>query len=77
MKPSQIRVGATYQNRGAGSTRRKVLGIGLEHRPTRWYSCGPRPDEPGVSYVQEGKIEGEQRLYLSSFAAWCGKEVTT
>jgi hypothetical protein len=69
MKPSEIQVGVTYVNRGAGRTTRKVLAIGNEHRPEKWLSWrdDTRPDEPGVLYEQKGK---QHTLYLSSFAKW-------
>lgn len=71
MKHSDIVVGETYINRGAGKTRRTVLAIGEEHRPKVWYSPNPRPQEPGVRYKQ-GDYEGN--LYLSSFAQWAGRK---
>jgi len=69
MKPSQIEIGKTYKNRGAGKTTRTVIDIGDEHAPHRWFSSSPRPDEPGVLYEQNGRRES---LYLSSFASWAG-----
>lgn len=75
MKPSEIQVGKTYVNRGAGRTRRTVIAIGPEHAPTAWWGDPdkrPAAAEPGVVFTQMG---GESRaLYLSSFAAWAGKE---
>lgn len=73
MKPSDIQVGKTYRNRGAGRTTRTVLEIGT-HLEAPWYSPNVRPDEPVVKYAQGGK-SGTNTLYLSSFAAWCGKEL--
>lgn len=69
MKASDVKVGVTYVNRGAGRTQRKVLAIGDEHRPQQWLSWKEetRPDEPGVLFEQKGK---QYTLYLSSFAAW-------
>jgi len=83
MKPQEIKVGKTYINRGAGTTRRKVLGIGNEHRPKVWHGNGitSPPDEPGVSFEQYSDRKGHVKagkacqLYLSSFAAWAGAEV--
>lgn len=69
MKPSQIKIGTTYKNRGQGRTQRTVLDIGDHIRPSHWWSPNPRPNEPGVLYEQEGRNE---ILYLSSFASWCG-----
>ena len=67
MKPSAVKVGVTYVNRGAGRTRRTVLAIGDGHRPDNWFSSKPRPDEPGVLFEQKGQ---RHTLYLSSFAHW-------
>lgn len=73
MKPSDIKVGKTYTNKGVGRTQRTVLAIGDEHRPRIfWNATNTPPDEPGVLYEQKGK---KQTLYMSSFAKWCGKEV--
>lgn len=73
MSPKDIAVGKTYVNRGKGRTRRRVLGIGDEHRPTSWFSDTAPPDEPGVWFVDSDGIE--RHLYLSSFASWAGREV--
>jgi hypothetical protein len=73
MKPSTIQIGKTYRNRGKGLTTRTVLDIGVHVVPPSWYSESSRPHDPGVRYLQEKK---EHFLYLSSFAAWCGSEVT-
>ena len=70
MKHSEIKVGVTYINRAAGRTRRTVLAIGDEHRPTAWFSNSRRPNEPGVLFEQDGK---QNRLYISSFASWAGR----
>jgi len=71
MKPSEIRVGVTYVNKGAGTTWRKVLAIGDEYRPKKWLSGGSEPpNEPGVLFVDNRDFEN--RLYISSFAAWVG-----
>jgi len=81
MKPSDIKPGKTYTNRGAGQTRRKVLAIGDAHRPIVWRGNGTTlpPEEPGVWYKQHsGKNKVRityGNLYLSSFAAWVGEEV--
>lgn len=72
MKPSDIMVGTTYANNGAGKTQRKVIAIGDEHRPRMFFSQNSPPEEPGVLFEQKGK---QDRLYLSSFAAWCGKAI--
>jgi len=71
MKPSEIKVGKTYINRGAGRTRRRVLGIGDEHKPLDGKDWR-RPKDTGVLYEQEGK---QRSLYLISFARWAGEEV--
>lgn len=70
MKPADIKVGSTYINRGAGKTRRTVVAIGPEHRPDWFRSDREPPVEDGVLYEQDGKRDS---LYISSFAAWCGK----
>ena len=73
MKASDIQVGKTYTNRGAGRTRRTVVAIGTEHRP-EWFGypeATPGPDELGVLYEQDGK---QGCLFLNSFASWAGKE---
>jgi len=72
MKSSEIRVGVTYVNRGAGRTQRKVLAIGNEHRPRQWLSNSRPPDEPGVFFEQKGK---QDNLYLSSFVSWAKSPV--
>lgn len=69
MKKCEIKVGKKYCNRGAGRTVREVLGIGNEFRPGIFRSANNPPDEPGVEYVQNGKID---RIYLSYFAQWAG-----
>jgi len=74
MKPSEIQVGVTYVNRGAGHTQRKVLAIDYEHQPKLWLSWKEtRPDEPGVLFEQKGK---QSTLYVSSFAHWAKGPVT-
>jgi len=68
-KATDIQVGVTYVNRGAGRTQRKVLAIGDEHRPDQWYGTwgSIAPKEQGVLFEQKGE---QRKLYLSSFAAW-------
>jgi len=73
VKVSDIEVGATYVNRGAGKTTRRVISIGGDCIPDEWYGLHPRPMEPGVLFVQKGKT---QRMYLSSFASWAGAKVS-
>ena len=78
MKPSEIKVGKTYCNRGKGYTMRTVINISDKDRPNWWYGAGKKPDEPGVLYEQysKGKERGfTDQLFLSSFASWAGKEV--
>lgn len=71
MKPSEIKARHIYRNRGKGTTLRFVLGIGVEYRPGTWHACSPAPDEPGVLYRDsKGRTE---KLYLRSFAKWCGR----
>lgn len=71
MLPSKIEAGKTYCNCGKGLTTRTVLEISRE-LTAPWYSTNKRPDEPVVRYLQG---HAQKTLYLSSFAAWCGKEV--
>ncbi len=73
MTPSAIATGKTYRNRGAGRTTRTVVDIGTHLPPPHWYSRNPRPEEPVVVFLQRGQ---RRSLYLSSFAAWAGSEVT-
>lgn len=77
MKRNEIHVGHTYQNKGAGNTRRKVVAIGTHIVPERYFGGGERPAEVGVKFVQTG-LRGmyTDELYLSSFAQWAGKDVT-
>jgi len=72
MNPTEIQVGKTYKNRGLGRTQRRVVAIGVEHRPRLWpgdESKRPSANEPGVLYVQNGQ---QNCLFLSSFAQWAG-----
>ncbi len=71
VSPSKIEVGKTYCNRGKGRTRRTVLEIS-DQLKAPWFSSNERPNDPVVLYEQDG-VQGT--LYLSSFAAWCGREV--
>ena len=73
MKPSEIRVGATYRNSGAGRTKRTVLKIARDVVPYWKGFKSTRPDECGVLYSQNGVPD---MLYLCSFAKWAGSEVT-
>jgi len=88
MKPSEIKVGMTYRNRGAGRTKRTVIAIGIEHRPKKWMGANgldctrinttPPPEEPGVLWRNASNHTGtpaRQTLFLSSFAKWAGSEV--
>ena len=72
MKSSEIAVGKTYANRGEGKTKRTVIAIGDQHRPRQYFGATP-PGEPGVLYEQNSGRR--DKLYLSSFAAWAGKEM--
>lgn len=71
----EIKVGSTYQNRGAGRTIRTVLAIGNDYRPDVYLSSNKPPDEPGVLYRQGKRRLTPRRLYLSSFKAWAGAEI--
>jgi len=85
VKQSDIKVGSVYRNRGAGTTQRKVTGIGAEFRPdARWSRDGIAPDVPGIEYVQRRRIRGKSwgdwstasyHLWPDSFAAWAYSEV--
>ena len=85
MKQTDIKIHRVYRNRGAGTTQRKVIGIGLEFRPYAQLSRdGITPDGPGIEYVQRRQIRGKfwsewstesYRLWLDSFAAWADSEV--
>lgn len=78
MKVSDIQVGKTYRNRGAGKTVRTVIAIGDEHRPKSYHNSDGTPpaNVPGVLYEQKGRGGNHYAmLYLNSFAAWCGSEV--
>ena len=81
MKQTDIKVGAVYRNRGKGRTERRVLGIGVEFRPSERFSTEkPDPDAPGVEYQQlwgDMTIWSEpRRMWLDSFSSWAGSEVT-
>ena len=53
-------------------TTRTVLEIGHYAIPAFWGGKGDQPRCPGVRYVQDGHVG---RMYLTSFASWCGSEV--
>jgi hypothetical protein len=76
MKPSEIEVGKTYRNRGAGKTTRTVTAIGDARmiRPlVSWGGSHVPPREPVVQFQgRRGKVDS---LYLSSFASWAGSVV--
>lgn len=62
MKPSEIRVGKTYRNKGAGRTQRKVLNIGYDY----------------ITYCQVLKPFGRvatRNLAIHLFFKWAGGEV--
>lgn len=73
MKKNEIHVGSTYRNRGKGKTLRKVLAIGDDHRPIRYFSMEHPPEEPGVLYEDSKGNKGQ--LYITSFASWAGSMV--
>jgi len=77
MKPSDIQIGKTYINRGAGRTHRKVLAIGDEHRPKEWSGDLSAPKQPGVLYEQQDSWDRNYRskIYLRSFVLWAGGEL--
>jgi len=72
-RKKEIKIGATYENRGVDRTTRKVLAIGDEHRPKTFYSSSQPPDEPGVLFEQNGR---KSTLYITSFRSWVGKEIS-
>ena len=73
MKPSNIQVGKTYVNRGAGRTRRKVLAVRSQFD---LLAMGYKVDGSMVCYRQPVVGCGIVRwLSLSNFAAWAGKEI--
>jgi hypothetical protein len=75
MKKSEIQVGKTYINKGSGTTTRTVLAIDDYYKPdVYWNATGknPRKNDTGVLFRQGYK---NRKLYLSSFAAWCSREV--
>lgn len=74
MSPKDIKVGKTYFNRGKGKTKRTVIRIGDECKPKVYYNAtGEHPkNDTGVLYEQNGK---QYRIYLKSFAQWCGGQV--
>jgi hypothetical protein len=75
VKPSEIKAGKTYRNRGAGQTARKVVDIG-NHIGVTWFGSGPPPDEPGVRYIQSGRFGAyANTLFISAFARWAGSVV--
>ena len=72
MRPTDIRVGATYANR-TGTRTRTVLAIGDKYHP-EWYRDQRCPrGNPGLEFrAGNGAVN---RVYLSSFARWASKEV--
>jgi len=73
MKPSDIKVGGVYRNRGKGTVTRRVLAIGSEYSPDRFFGI-KKPMSPGVLYLDSRG--SESTLFLSSFASWAGSEVS-
>ena len=85
MRASQLRVGATYTNRGRHNTWRRITAI--DHRPPLWatdpqihpeITPTPPPHSPlrqpwTVWFVNEHGEEGS--LTLSSFLSWAESEV--
>lgn len=69
MKPSEIKVGRTYCNRGAGRTTRRVLFIGkpafAKHSQT----------DVVIHTVCAKDVEYYDFSDLRTFAAWAGSEV--
>jgi hypothetical protein len=76
MNKSDIQIGKTYCNRGAGTTFRKVIDMGTHIQPEWYGGIYDRPKDPGVRYETVNK-DGEKEvieLYLKSFASWAGRE---
>ncbi len=65
MKPSDIEPGKTYQNAGAGRTRRTVVSL------VQKIECG----YPVVYVCYRQPRRYPPLLSLDSFAKWAGKEV--
>ncbi len=75
MSPKLIKPGHTYVNKGKGNTLRRVVAIGDEHRPRMfWNGTNTHPDDTGVLFSRPDG--SHDNLYLKSFAAWCGKDLT-
>jgi hypothetical protein len=74
MKTSDIKVGKTYRNRGAGKTQRRVINIGPDFHPDRYYAAERPENFPGVEFWDERNSK-LGRLWLDSFASWAGSEV--
>lgn len=70
MKPSEIRVGKVYCNRGKGLTMRRVVDIYIRLGMTT----------PHVKYIAMDATGNQLTTYsdsclVSSFAKWAGREV--
>ena len=72
MKPSEIKVGATYRNARKGQTTRKVLQITKTIKAPFYGALQPKHPECVRFETRQGTIHG---LTLSSFARWAGSEV--
>lgn len=78
-REEDVKVGVVFLNRGKGKTKRKVLGVGFEYQPEKWWGdpLTAPTGEPGVEFETiGGRNNGEvSRLYMSSFLQWTGSIV--
>ncbi len=73
MKPIEIKVGATYTNKGAERSRRNVLALGRNV----WRGSSPEWHGEGLRYEQ---LTGHNRgrcfnMSIRAFAKWAGRRV--
>lgn len=76
----KVEVGKTYKNRGKGTTLRRVIGIGVEYRPSQRYSSEKQDtDAKGILYQQRhiktATWSAQREMWMDSFESWCGSEV--
>jgi hypothetical protein len=78
MKQTDIKVGLVYRNRGAGTTQRKVIGVGPEFRPGYGIRsmAGDRVEYRQKQIFPAGSWSNPRRTWLDRFASWAGSEVT-
>jgi len=79
VKPSDIKVGESYINKGAGTTIRTVVAIENEtpgENSPVWWSTKERPSEKVVTFTttnRQWKKDKQYHLFIRSFAQWAGK----